>query len=182
MTKCLAIGSWVEPGANVGPAGEARVPSRRKPEPALVEQVHRALRCANQALTARLRVSLLRERLPFARFLLLRLLVVRGPTTSKALAGALGVTTANMPGLIDRLQADGLVTRTRNRRDRREILVAATPKGRRKVLRLKDTAMKELVGAFDGWTEAELQALLQALRRFSGPRPAGDLLELKVLR
>ncbi|MGA8302497.1 MAG: MarR family transcriptional regulator [Thermoplasmata archaeon] len=162
--------------------GGRRTSSRKRPNPALVEQVQRALRCANQAVTARLRLALLREGLPFSRFVVLRLLVIRGPTTSKALAGAMGVTTANMPGLIDRLEADGLVTRTRNRKDRREILVEATRKGRRTLLRLKDTAVDGLVEAFDGWTEVELRALLKSLKRFTGPPHVGDLIELGVPR
>jgi DNA-binding MarR family transcriptional regulator len=163
-------------------SGRARASSRRKPYPALVEEVQRALRCANQAVTARLGIALRREGLPFSRFIILRLLIFRGPSTSKALANAMGVTSANMPALIDRLEADGLVTRTRNRRDRREILVEATPRGHRTLHRLKETAVNELVKAFHGWTEAELRALLRSLERFSGPRNRGNLVELKVLR
>jgi MarR family transcriptional regulator, organic hydroperoxide resistance regulator len=166
----------------VGAAGRGGVRSRKKPSPALVEQIQRALRCANQAATARLRVALLKEGLPFSRFVVLRLLVVRGPATSTALARALGVTTANMPGLIDRLEADGLITRTRNRNDRREILLDVTAKGRRTMLRLKHAAVKELVEAFDGWTDRELQDLLESLKRFAGPQRSGDLIELKVVR
>jgi MarR family transcriptional regulator, organic hydroperoxide resistance regulator len=182
MTKSLATQYLVEPKAKVNSTIRARVALRKKPSPALVEQVQRALRCANQAVTARLRIALLREGLPFSRFVVLRLIASRGPTTSKALAGAMGVTTANMPGLIDRLEAEGLVTRTRNREDRREVLVEATPKGRKTLRRLKDTAMEGLVEAFDGWTEAELKAFLTSLERFSRPPREGDLLELKVLR
>ena len=123
----------------------------------------------------------MREGLPFSRFVILRLLVFRGPATSKALAGAMGVTTANMPGLIDRLEADGLVTRTRNRKDRREILVEVTAKGRKVFLRLRDTAVAELMGAFEGWSEEELRAFVEALKRFARQRQLGDLVELKVL-
>ncbi len=123
----------------------------------------------------------MREGLSFSRFVILRLLVFRGPATSKALAGSLGVTTANMPGLIDRLETDGLVTRTRNRRDRREILVEATPKGRKIFLRLRDTAVAGLMEAFEGWSERELRAFVEALKRFAGQRQLGELVELKVL-
>jgi DNA-binding MarR family transcriptional regulator len=182
MTKTLTIQYLAEPRTKVSPAIRAEVAPRKKPNPALVEQVQRALRCANQAVTAQLRIALLREGLPFSRFVVLRLIVSRGPTTSKALAGAIGVTTANMPGLIDRLEADGLVTRTRNRKDRREILVEATPKGRKTMLRLKETAVEGLVEAFYGWTEGELKALLTSLERFSRPPHEAELIELKVMR
>jgi DNA-binding MarR family transcriptional regulator len=182
MTKCLAIWSFAGPRSDVNSSGGDFVPARRKPNPALVEQVPRALRCASRALTARLRVSLRKEGLPFSRFVVLRLLVGRGATTSKTLAEAMGVTTANLPGLIDRLEADGLVTRTRNGRDRREILVEATPKGRKTFLRLKDTAVGELGRAFEGWTDKELRTFLDSLNRFSRRRPTEALLQLKVLR
>jgi DNA-binding MarR family transcriptional regulator len=182
MTKSLAIQYLAEPKTKVSPAIQAKVATRKKPNPVLVEQVQRALRCANQAVTAQLRIALLREGLPFSRFVVLRLIVFRGPTTSRALAGAMGVTTANMPGLIDRLEEDGLVTRTRNRKDRREILIEATPKGRKTMLRLKDTAVEGLVEAFDGWTDTELRALLASLERFVRPPRSGEQVELGVLR
>jgi DNA-binding MarR family transcriptional regulator len=165
----------------VGGSARRRVTSRRNPDPALVEQVQRALRGANRVLFARLRSSLLREGLPFSRFLVLRLLAVRGPTTSKALAEAMGVTTANMPGLIDGLEAEGLVRRKRSTKDRREILVSATAKGRRMLARLKETAVAELQGAFEGWTEEELRALLASLHRIAGRLPSEELIQLKVL-
>ena len=182
MTKWLAIGSSSEPRSSVRSTGRSRVPSRRRPDPALVEQVHRAIRSAHQAFAARLGASLRREGIPFSRFVVLRLLVGRGPTTSKALAGTLGVTTANMPGLVDRLEVDGLVTRTRNPNDRREILVEATPKGRRTCLRLRGTAVRQLVRAFEGWSEADLRALLASLQRLGPPwRPDGPT-ELPIVR
>jgi DNA-binding MarR family transcriptional regulator len=158
------------------------VAARGRPNPALVEQVHRALRCANQVLSARLRRSLRRAGLPFSRFAILRLVIVRGPATSKALAETLGVTSANMPALIDRLEADGLVSRTRNTEDRREILIAPTPKGRRTFGRFRSTASEELLQAFDGWSENEIRSLLKSLERFMGPWRAADLTELTVVR
>jgi DNA-binding MarR family transcriptional regulator len=165
----------------VGRGGRAVVSTRRKPSPALVEQVPRALRCASRSLTTRFRGSLMREGLPFSRFVVLRLLILQGPATSKALSAAMGVTSANMPGLIDHLEKDGLVSRTRNRKDRREILVKATPKGRRRFLRLRDTALDELMAAFDGWTDDELERFLVALKRFAARRDPQGLIELKVL-
>jgi DNA-binding MarR family transcriptional regulator len=141
-----------------------------------------ALRFAQQALTARLRRGLRREGLPFSRYVILRNLVVRGPATSKALAEKLGVTTANMPGLIGRLEADGWVRRARNPKDRREILIGVTARGRRGFLRLKEGAVRELLAAFEEWPDEDLRRLLQLLRRFSGGPPADDLVRLRVLR
>jgi MarR family transcriptional regulator, organic hydroperoxide resistance regulator len=158
------------------------VSSRRRLDATIVEQVPRALRSAHQALTARLRRSLHREGLPFSRFVILRILVLRGPTTSRALADALGVTTANMPGLLGRLESDGFVRRKRSTTDRREILIHATPEGRTRFLRVRRTAVHELQGAFDGWSAKELRSFLESLRRFAGLSRSEDRIELKVLR
>lgn len=94
----------------------------------------------------------------------------------------MGVTTAYLPGLIDRLQAEGLVSRARSKKDRREILVATTQKGRRTLLRLKGSVLADSLGSFEGWTDRDLRTLLDLLKRFSGGPPTERLVQLKVLR
>ncbi|WP_406405738.1 MarR family winged helix-turn-helix transcriptional regulator [Streptomyces sp. NBC_01643] len=53
-----------------------------------------------------------------------------GSMTQRALAGQLGVTPRNVTGLLDALQADGLVLREAHPMDRRATLVSLTEKGR----------------------------------------------------
>ena len=53
----------------------------------------------------------------------------RGPSTQRALAGALGVTPRNVTGLVDGLVATGFVTREPHPTDRRATLVTLTDHG-----------------------------------------------------
>ena len=64
----------------------------------------------------------------------LRLLVLvdrAGELNQRGLADELGVDAGNLVEVLDTLEADGVVTRSRGQRDRRERLVRLTPAGRR---------------------------------------------------
>lgn len=63
----------------------------------------------------------------------LRVVVDQGPMTATALAEQVYVSPSTIVGILDRLEARGLVERTRNKKDRREIYVATTPAGRKLV-------------------------------------------------
>jgi DNA-binding MarR family transcriptional regulator len=63
----------------------------------------------------------------------LRLLVLldrAGQLKQRDLAHQLGMDPGNLVGILDSLEADGLVARPRSERDRRHRLVSLTPKGR----------------------------------------------------
>lgn len=55
-------------------------------------------------------------------------LLEMGPMTPTRIASRLGLSTGSVTALIDRLEAKGLVKRSRDPSDRRGVLVAATPK------------------------------------------------------
>jgi DNA-binding MarR family transcriptional regulator len=64
----------------------------------------------------------------------LRLLVLvdrAGELNQRELAQQLGMDPGNLVGVLDSLEADGLVARARGARDRRQRLVSLTPVGRR---------------------------------------------------
>src|SRR3954452_20584632 len=72
--------------------------------------------------------------LRFIDFSVLRVLVLSGGTlTPSELADITLRSTGGMTQIIDRLVADGLVRRTPDAADRRRVVVALTPKGRRLV-------------------------------------------------
>ena len=108
--------------------------------------------------------------LTFPRILLLRIVASRGKSSSKELAAVMGVTTANIPGLLDRLESNGYVTRTRDSRDRRIVYVEATSAGRKKLKELWRAGMRELAGEFEDWTEGDLRTLLDLLTRVAASR------------
>jgi DNA-binding MarR family transcriptional regulator len=96
-------------------------------------------------------------------FVLLQL-GMHGPTSMSRLAGLLDVGLPNMTGIVDRLAEQGLVERVRDDRDRRVVLVSATPRGREMTEELESIRrqrMRELVVAVG---PSDRQACLQAFR------------------
>ena len=53
----------------------------------------------------------------------------QGSTNSKELSAALGVTPTNTTGIVDRLVKQGLISRSKDSRDRRMVILRATDKG-----------------------------------------------------
>lgn len=94
------------------------------------------------------------------------LIVNKGSTNFKKLAEALGVTPANVTGIVDRLVEQGLVSRTQNPEDRREMTLQATDKGKALVSNLKETGIKRMTQILCLLSLGELSALVQGLSAF----------------
>ena len=137
---------------------------------AVVEAIFVAHRGSGRVLHSRTRSGLSSGGLTFPRVLLLRIVAARGKSSSKELAARMGVTSANLPGLLDKLEADGYVTRTRDAKDRRIVYVQATPTGRRKLRDLWRAGMRELAKEFEGWTDGDLRTLRDLLTRIAMSR------------
>src|SRR5919204_4770011 len=60
-----------------------------------------------------------------------------GPLSQQELGGALRINPSNLVGLLDALEADGLVVRPRDPADRRRHLVGLTPAGHKRPARAK---------------------------------------------
>jgi DNA-binding MarR family transcriptional regulator len=134
----------------------------------LIEDVWGAFLASGRALHSRARAGVSTGGLTFPRVTILRILVHGGKTSSKALAEAMRVTSANLPGLLDKLESDGFVTRRRDATDRRVVYVEATPKGRRKLGSLWRAAMHEIAAEFVGWSDRDLRTFRDLLARI-GP-------------
>src|SRR5438094_4405848 len=68
----------------------------------------------------------------------LKLLSERGPASQQGLAEALSLDPSNVVGLLNELEERGLITRRRDRADRRRHIVEVSPRGK-----------KELCGAYE---------------------------------
>jgi DNA-binding MarR family transcriptional regulator len=68
----------------------------------------------------------------------LNLLRERGPASQQALADSLSLDPSNVVGLLNELEAGGLITRRRDSKDRRRHIVELSPRGQ-----------EELCGAYD---------------------------------
>nr|WP_260859608.1 MarR family transcriptional regulator [Streptomyces cupreus] len=101
-----------------------------------------------------------------------------GAMTQRALAGQLGVTPRNVTGLLDALEADGLVVREAHPTDRRAMLVSLTESGRTLtdgLRRGRDALALELFGEMPASQLAAIQdgletvlARLRAIDRVDG--------------
>ncbi|MCA1671068.1 MAG: MarR family transcriptional regulator [Actinobacteria bacterium] len=111
-----------------------------------------------QALAATLRVGV-----PEA--VALGHLFLAGQLTPTAIAERLGVTTASVTGLLDRLAASGYVVRSANPRDRRSVLVSLTDDGHRAIQASFDLFTADIGRAMAGTGPAERAGLERLLQR-----------------
>jgi len=114
-----------------------------------------------------MRATFAEEGISIGQMVLLRVLVHQGRATPKELAEALSVTTGNITGLLDKLEAAGLVTRTRSAEDRRVVHIDLTAKARQRFRKVQRAALDMLSEAFEGWTQPQITQLQDLLERLS---------------
>lgn len=88
-----------------------------------------------------------------------------GRLTPTAIAEQLGVTTASVTGLLDRLVASGYVARSPNPRDRRSVLVSLTDDGHRALQASFDLFAADIGRAVAGDEPGERAGLERLLQR-----------------
>jgi DNA-binding MarR family transcriptional regulator len=99
-------------------------------------------------------------------FAVLHYLHEAGPLSQQELGGALGINPSNLVGLLDALEADGLIVRPRDPRDRRRHLVGLTPSGQKRLVQAKRAvaqAEQELLAPLDGTERDQLHGFLKRL-------------------
>jgi DNA-binding MarR family transcriptional regulator len=121
-------------------------------------------RVASERLRDALTDSALRPR----QYQALALLRDDGPRAQQALGEAMGVDPSILVTLLNPLEDDGLLTRRRDRADRRRHIVAITEAGEarfQEAERTYEAAQDELLSALDSEQRAQLQSLLAVLER-----------------
>lgn len=107
----------------------------------------------------------------FAQFKAILLLNRAGSQTLSQLSEGLSRARCTVTGLVDRLEAKGLVKRRRSRDDRRQVYVSLTDKGRELAQELKEKVVPEITRLGERLmgrlTEAEAAALHGALGKLS---------------
>jgi len=81
--------------------------------------------------------------LSFSQYLILQTLLEKEALRMNELALTLGVSKANVTGLVDRMVRSRFIERMRSDDDRRVVFVTLTPKGRRTVQRMLNMQRKE---------------------------------------
>ena len=140
--------------------------ARRRP---LVEDVVHNLRRASFTAHATFRSALDARELSMGQFVVLRTLGVDGRATTKGLARATGVTAGNITGLVDKLEAEGLIVRNRSAKDRRIVYLEATKKGQTLLGELRRAVVAEAAKGFESWTRKDLERLNDLLCRVINP-------------
>jgi DNA-binding MarR family transcriptional regulator len=103
------------------------------------------------------------------------LLQLSSPLPMNELAAMLACDNSNVTGLIDRLEARGLVTRQPSSEDRRVKHVVLTPAGRRLRKRMLDRVGRPVAG-IERLSAAEQRQLRDMLRRVVADEPAARVL------
>ena len=106
----------------------------------------------------------LRGSLSLVHLHVLTVLQVRGTLPMSRLADELDVSVASLTGIIDRMEARGLVERRREPDDRRVILVHQTDAGDAVFGEMAAERRKHLEALFDRMTDEELESFLVGLR------------------
>jgi DNA-binding MarR family transcriptional regulator len=96
---------------------------------ALDEQLCLALYTASRAMTARYRIALGHLGLTYPQYLVMALLWEGGPSSVSAIGQRLSLDSSTLSPLLKRLQATGLVTRTRATTDERLMIIDLTERG-----------------------------------------------------
>lgn len=100
--------------------------------------------------------------LTYPQFLVMMALWEKEPRGVKDLSAQLSLDSGTLSPLLKRLEAAGLLVRTRSRVDEREVLIALTDAGR--ALQEKSPAVVEGIGCLFGMPLEEMKRLQQTLR------------------
>ncbi len=91
--------------------------------------------------------------------------VEAGPLTHKALAADIELSASTLVGIVDRLEAKGLVRRQRSSRDRRQVLISATEEGVILASGSPSPLQDRLSSALEAVPELERAAITLSLER-----------------
>lgn len=133
-----------------------------RPGLALDDQLCFALYSASRAITARYRPLLDEVGLTYPQYLVMLVLWESGPVTVGGLCARLHLDSGTLSPLLKRLEANGLVSRTRSRSDERSVEVAPTVAGHR--LRERAVEFPSRICESTGMTVDEGRRLTEALR------------------
>jgi MarR family transcriptional regulator, 2-MHQ and catechol-resistance regulon repressor len=130
---------------------------------------------AGRAVVARVEPRLAAAGLTPTQFGVLEAILHKGPLGQRELGRKVLTSPGNMTDLIDKLEARGLVQRTRHKQDRRAVLVELTAAGRALVEPLFTDHAADIAAAMAGLSSQELRQLGGLLRKLGlSPNGAGD--------
>jgi len=93
----------------------------------------------------------------------LKTLSHQGPCGVSELGERLGLSASTVSGLLDRLEAKGVVERTRDESDRRKVLITLTPEARKMAKRLHASFKDLLETLVTSLTRDDMEAMLRGM-------------------
>jgi DNA-binding MarR family transcriptional regulator len=111
----------------------------------------------------------------------LHMLAMEGRLTSKALADKVRLTPSTLVGILDRLEAKGLVSRQRDQADRRAVFVDLTKRGEAFVVKAPSPLQSALLDSFRLLPRKDQQRLATSLEEVVGLMQAEELEEVPIL-
>lgn len=97
----------------------------------------------------------------------LNLLGLEGSRTAGAIAGATGLSSGTITGVLDRLEERGYVRRERHHTDRRKVVIAADPDALARVGRMFDAHEETLASVLGDYGINELETVAEFLARLT---------------
>ena len=101
--------------------------------------------------------------------------VEKGPLATNALSKEIFLTSSTVIGILDRLEEKGLVVRTRDTKDRRQVFVHPTTKGKELVDSTPSLIHETLCNAFTEISELELSTIALSLEKIIELMEAGNI-------
>jgi MarR family 2-MHQ and catechol resistance regulon transcriptional repressor len=129
---------------------------------------------AGKAVLARVEPRLAAEGLTATQLGVLEAILHKGPLTQRELGRKVLTSAGNMTDVVDKLEARGLVQRTRSVRDRRIVLVCLTPAGQALIAALFPRHARDIAAAMDGLSDQELRLLGELLRKLGRAAAEGE--------
>lgn len=104
-----------------------------------------------------------------------------GDATPTELARRASLTLATMTTLVDRLEDRGFITRRRDEKDRRRMLIRITKSGKKTLAQSPDALQQQFQNRFDALADWEQASLIAALERVAALLGAKDIDAAPVL-
>jgi len=148
---------------------------------AIEERILRALRKISRAIDLYSRKLASRHQLTGPQLVCLGHVAREGPTTPSELAREVALSQATVTGILDRLEAKGLITRARNPEDKRRVILQTTEAGRRLAAAAPSPLQETFAWKLRALSGDEQEAIAQTLGRIVEMMEAEDLEAAPVL-
>jgi DNA-binding MarR family transcriptional regulator len=102
---------------------------------------------------------------------LLYVVISGGPQSLSEIAGHLGISTSTASGAVDHLVQLGLLARTDDPRNRRQVRVSATPKGIQTIEQMRDLGSRHFRNLIERLGERDLRTIERAIRVLTAAIP-----------